>query len=114
MNGCRIGRRIAWTTARRNTPRQAAFARTWATKVFHLLSQSFPGGGRAAESRPGPTSDAQATASGHIRGSACRAGVCSSGNVIAMRRFASRSMRLLTPCLTPSLATNDAGSGVTW
>lgn len=106
MRGCRLARRIASMTPPHNSRSGGVSGRSWATKVFHCLVQSFcsfgggwaaicVGLGASARDRHGCCNSGQRSSAG-VRSFSCQIGA---------RRAACWSYAHVTPLLTLSLVT---------
>lgn len=113
MSKRRIARRVALTARVNNRCTQAVSVQTLVTKVFHLLLQPFPFGGRATRRRLVAHIEYPGVASEHARTRLCRAGVWLWPESAATRRLAWRPALPETPFTTSSLTTNDEVSEVT-
>jgi len=113
MSKRRIACRVALTARVDNRRIQAVSAQTLATKVFHLLLQPFPFGGRAARRRLMAHTEYPGVASEHPKARPCRAGVRLRLEGAATRRLAWRPASSETPFTTSSLTTNDEVSEAT-
>lgn len=106
MSSCRVARRVVLTVQVDNRCTQAVTAQTLATKVFHLLLQPFPFGGRAAQRWLAHT-EYPGVASEHAESRPRRAGVRLWPEGAVTRRLAWCSASPETPFTTSSLTTND-------